>query len=94
MDSSRTPEYTRDDMRAQELSRQFEGEILQCVRQAYAGDIGSLRVLHSEAFRGTDRENLFCFKVLDSGKNRLYGVTAELQPDGSLSNYKQGIISS
>lgn len=51
-----------------------------------------LEIQDDQTFRSPDVPGRLCFYVFNRAKNVLYGVVAQEQPDGTLMDYRAGII--
>lgn len=81
-----------DQSAAIELSHKFESFIKGCVVNAYEVPAANLEVIHGTAHSSDRDPSVFCFVVFDRLGNQFYGVTARLQDDGTLSDYRWGKI--
>jgi hypothetical protein len=77
---------------ALQLSKANEDEITEQIVRVYKLPLENLNVLHEQAFASTKTPNKFCFYVLDTKNNQPYGITAILKADGSLDEYRWGMI--
>lgn len=92
MDTNLDDEPPIDQSRAQELGTTFERFVIGAVATRFEINPGNLELLHHLSAELLDRPGNVYFRVLDRPGNTMYGVVAKIQEDGTLADYRCGII--
>ncbi|MBU0546160.1 hypothetical protein KKA13_02800 [Patescibacteria group bacterium] len=74
------------------LAEKYKDFIAMAVKASYGHDIVDLRVLTEYSFQIPENPKNVYFRVLHEKSNTMYGVIAEIMEDGSIGNYRCGII--